>query len=344
MTTWNQLQQQQTLHIDGLAPAVDWQASIASGYACVMQGQAILRAEGEEAATFLHSQLSNDVVHLGSKEVRLAAYCTPKGRMLASFTMWKTAENILMQMSEELLPATQKRLQMYALRAKYKASPATELVSLGLGGAKALQVLATWFDAEQLAALAANSKIDHQQAQLGSLLRLSDSLGNPRYQWVLSEESAITVWPELAANLHPVASSMWELLAIHAGIARIVSATVEKFVPQMINFELVGGVNFKKGCYPGQEIVARSQYLGKLKRRMYLLHSEADNLASGMEVFSSVDPEQACGMLVNVARNPAGGMDCLAELKSALIEGGQLQVEQQNLQLLSLPYAFPTEQ
>lgn len=342
MTTWTQFQQ--SLQIDSVALSLDWQAVVAAGYLCAISGQAILRAEGDDAATFLHSQLTNDILHLGSNEVRLASYCTAKGRMLASFTMWKTAGQIFMQMSEELLPATQKRLQMYALRAKYKASPATDRVALGLGGEKALQVLATWFDAEQLATLAQNGKIDHPDAQFGSLLRLSDSLGNSRYQWLLAEDAALTVWPQLAASLNAVAAPIWDLLAIHAGIARIESATVEKFVPQMINFELVGGVNFKKGCYPGQEIVARSQYLGKLKRRMYLLHSEADNLAPGMEVFSSLDPEQPCGMLVNVARNPAGGMDCLAELKSALLEAGSLQVAEHALQLLALPYAFPTEQ
>ncbi len=347
MTTWTEFLQQQSLYLSAdtnNAFAPEWQSSLQAGFVCPIEGQAILVTEGDDAATFLHSQLTNDIVHLGSNEVRLASYCTAKGRMLASFTMWKSASQIFLQMSQELLPTIQKRLQMYALRAKFKVSPATELVALGLGGAQALQAVQPWFDAEQLAALLPNGKLDAVDAAYGALLRLPDSLGQVRLMWLLDQSHAANIWQAVATTLRPTAAPLWDLLAIHAGIARIESATVEKFVPQMINFELVGGVNFKKGCYPGQEIVARSQYLGKLKRRMYLVHSPLRTLSAGMEVFSTLDPDQPCGMLVNVAINPAGGSDCLVELKSAMIAEGQLQVGGDQLQMLALPYAFPTEQ
>ncbi|MBI3230637.1 MAG: folate-binding protein YgfZ [Burkholderiales bacterium] len=315
---------------------------MASGYLCTVPEQAILLATGDDAASFLHSQLSNDVLKLGEKEARLATYCNAKGRMLASFLMWKSGANIYLQMTQDLLPAMQKRLQMYALRAKIKLSPATELFALGLGGSKAQAALAPWFSG--LADLAVGGKLDATESCFGCVLRLADSLGQPRYQWLLAEAQALAVWPQLAAQLTAMPSEMWNLFAIHAGIARIEAATVEKFVPQMVNFELVGGVNFKKGCYPGQEVVARSQYLGKLKRRMYLAHSDASALAAGSEVFSSADPEQACGMVVNAAINPAGGVDALLELKSALINAGSLHVDSHPITLLTLPYALPNEE
>jgi folate-binding protein YgfZ len=152
------------------------------------------------------------------------------------------------------------------------------------------------------------------------VIRLADAFGAPRFLWLTSSATAQAALPALAAELALGGNAAWQLAAIHAGVPQVGAATQEQFVPQMINLELLGGVNFKKGCYPGQEIVARSQYLGKLKRRTSL--ASVDNAAAraGDEVFAVSDPDQPCGMVVNAAPNGLGGADLLVEMKLAALD------------------------
>ncbi|WP_410505641.1 YgfZ/GcvT domain-containing protein [Janthinobacterium sp.] len=298
-------------------------ADLADGFLAPIGELGLIGVAGEDAASFLHGQVSNDVEHLGTGEARLAAYCTPKGRILASFLMWRNDTSIFLQLPRAIQPPLQKRLQMFVMRAKAKlhdaGADAANAVILGLGGAKADAVLKTWF-----AALPGAPYAKLEQAE-GTLIRVADAFGAPRYQWLMSVETAHAVWPVLAAALAKGGGDAWRLAEIHAGVAQIGAATQEKFVPQMINFELLGGVNFKKGCYPGQEIVARSQYLGKLKRRTTLVSIADASAKAGDEVVATDDPGQPCGMLVNVAPNGAGGVDALVEMKLAAIELGTAQ-------------------
>jgi len=191
---------------------------------------------------------------------------------------------------------------------------------------------------------AAYGKTDNQY---GTLIRLADSRQTPRYQWITTIEQAISAWPLLTATLTAAATHSWHLTDIYAGVPNITKSTQEQFVPQMINFELIGGVNFKKGCYPGQEIVARSQYLGKLKRRSVLALVDGSDIHAGTEVFSSEDPGQPCGMIVNAA--PADGTHsaCLVEIKLAAADSGSIHVgsiDGPALQLQPLPYALAEPQ
>jgi folate-binding protein YgfZ len=159
----------------------------------------------------------------------------------------------------------------------------------------------------------------------------------------MSAETAQTVAAELADKLSVGDGDAWRLSEIHAGVPQITKATQEQFVPQMINFELLGGVNFKKGCYPGQEIVARSQYLGKLKRRTTLVGIADPAAAAGAEVFATADPEQPCGMIVNVAPNGNGGVDALVEMKLAAIEAASVRLGSADgapLTFLGMPYVL----
>jgi len=298
-----------------------------------------IAVSGEEAAQFLHNQLTNDVEHLGSAEARLAGYCSPKGRLLATFLMWKTADTILLQLPRQILPAVQKRLQMFVLRTKAKLNNASDdYVALGLAGEAVPSALAQWFPALPAAPF---SKTD---TEAGTLIRLPDAFGLPRYQWIATVDAAQNAWPVLTKVLPPAGTHAWRLTEIHAGIPQITQPTQEQFVPQMVNFELIGGVNFKKGCYPGQEIVARSQYLGKLKRRMMLASLDAQDVKAGTEVFSSADPEQPCGLIVNAERNHQGGTDCLVEVKVAAMDDGSIHlgsVQGPILRFSSLPYPLP---
>ena len=333
MSSWNELLAQPAAPLTTTALAV--------GFVAPITDLGLIALDGEESASFLHNQLTNDVEHLGLGEARLAGYCSPKGRLLASFLMWRTETTIFLQLSRDIQSAVQKRLSMFVLRAKTKLSDATEApanqVVLGLGGGLAEAVLQTWFDTLPAKPFA---KLDHP---LGTLIRVADAFGAARYQWLMSAEVAQTVASELADRLTVGGNQAWHLSEIHAGIPQIAKGTQEQFVPQMVNFELLGGVNFKKGCYPGQEIVARSQYLGKLKRRTTLVSIPDGTAAAGAEVFATADPEQPCGMIVNAAPNGHGGVDALVEMKLAAIEAASVRLGSAQgvaLEFLGMPYAL----
>jgi folate-binding protein YgfZ len=277
----------------------------------------LISITGDDAAAFLHNQLTNDVEHLGPTEARLAGYCSAKGRLLATFLMWKSADAVFLQLPRHLQAAVQKRLQMFVLRAKAKLADASDdKVALGIVGESAATLLAQWFPDVPATPYA------KAETEAGVLIRVPDAFGAPRYQWIAPVDMAQKAWPLLMQALPPLGTAAWRRTEINAGVPQITQPTQEQFVPQMINFELIGGVNFRKGCYPGQEIVARSQYLGKLKRRMVLATLATQDAKPGMEVFSGADPDQPCGMIVNAERNPSGGMDCLVELKLTALQDG----------------------
>jgi len=309
-------------------------ADLAAGFVAVVTSQGLIAVSGDDAATFLHSQLTNDVEHLGPDQVRLAGYCSPKGRLQASFHMWRTGDTIYLQLARDVQAALQKRLSMFVLRAKARLADASAgKVVLGLGGEAAGAALLHLFGALPGGPYA---KIEHE---LGTLLRVADAFGAPRYQWITNDVAAQAAWHGLTQTLAVAGDDAWQLSSIHAGVPQISAATQEKFVPQMVNFELLGGVNFKKGCYPGQEIVARSQYLGKLKRRTALASVAADTQAAA-DVFSVTDPDQPCGMIVNAAANGQGGTDVLVELKLAAL-GEEVRLGSAQgplLQFLTMPY------
>lgn len=284
----------------------------------------VIRASGPDAASFLHSQLTNDFANLGAAQARLAGYCSAKGRLLASFIAWRSGpEDILLACHASVLPATLKRLSMFVLRAKCKLSDATGEVPLyGVAG-----------DASIAAGLPVWGTRDADGSQL---IRLPDAGGVAR---------ALLVSPP-APPAQTLPLSTWQWLEMQSGVPIIEAATVEKFVPQMLNFELVGGVNFQKGCYPGQEIVARSQYRGTIKRRTFLFDVDAA-AAAGQEVFHSADPSQPAGLVACAAARPDGqGASALVEVKLAALDQGELHLGAPDGAMLhrrELPYAVPVE-
>jgi tRNA-modifying protein YgfZ len=343
MNKWLQFLLEQGARFDADSGALDFNSAATSAthssptrFVAPLTDLGLITLAGDDAASFLHSQITNDVEHLSPGEARLAGYCSPKGRLLATFLMWKTADTIFLQLPREIQPAVQKRLQMYVLRAKAKLNDGSEeYVALGIAGDDAAVILSKYFPSLPSAPY---TKVD---SEAGSLIRVADAAGQPRYQWIAAPDTAEKVWPELAAALPPAGQRAWRLANIEAGVPQIVQATQEQFVPQMINFELIGGVNFKKGCYPGQEIVARSQYLGKLKRRMVLATVDATDAKAGAEVFSAGEPEQPCGMIVNAERVSENASTCLVEIKLAAIDAGPVHLGSANgppLFIKPLPY------
>lgn len=342
MNPWQQFLIEQGNGIDSpsasASPAVDLRR-LEAGFVAPLTDLGLMVFAGEDAAKFLHSQLTNDVEHLGSTEARLAGYCSPKGRLLATFLVWRSADTVTLQLPREIQAAVQKRLQMFILRAKVKARDATdEYAILGLGGQAAGAALSPWFDTLPAAPY---MKID---ATAGTLIRVADAFGAPRYEWLAATEQAKAAWPQLLQTLPAIDAAAWRLGDILAGVPQVVQATQEQFVPQMINYEAIGGVNFKKGCYPGQEIVARSQYLGKLKRRMILATVDAGQASAGVELFSSADPEQPCGMVVNAEWCAPGKVALLAEIKTAALDAGTVHLGAADgapLIVQPLPYPLP---
>ncbi|WP_233829971.1 CAF17-like 4Fe-4S cluster assembly/insertion protein YgfZ [Paraburkholderia sp. ZP32-5] len=305
----------------------------------------VIDVTGEDAASFLHGQLTNDVQHLDAAHARLAGYCSAKGRLLASFLSWRSGDTIRLLVSKDVQAAVQKRLSMFVLRAKAKLADASgQLAVVGLAGdAGDLRgALSGVFDALPDGV---HVQVD---GTAGSLIRVPDALGRLRYLWIGPKAQVDALLPSLDGKLKRVSQAVWDWLDIRAGEPRITQPVVEQFVPQMVNYDVLGAVNFRKGCYPGQEVVARSQYRGTIKRRTSLatVAGEIDTVRPGAELFHSDDPGQPCGMIVNAASAQDGGVDLLVEIKLAALEGGSVHLGAADgpaLRFLPLPYGLPAE-
>lgn len=295
----------------------------------------VIAVRGADAVAFLHAQLTNDIEHLGPGRLELAGYCSAKGRLLAVIDCWRTADAVYLQLPREILPAIQKRLAMFVLRAKAKLEDASNehacLAVMGPGAATALA-------AAGLAAPAAG-----QSHAAGNVLvaRLRDAPGVAERFMLLAPAGEVQALRARLGALADMPAAAWWWSQVDAGIANVFAATQEKFVPQMINLEVLGGVNFKKGCYPGQEVVARSQYLGKLRRRMAIAHIDGETRA-GADVFTQTAGEPV-GTVVMAASAPQGGMDLLFEAPVDRTAGAVLlanKADGPRLDVRALPYTL----
>jgi hypothetical protein len=294
----------------------------------------VIRAFGEEADKFLQGQLTQDVVDMGLNQARLAAFCNPKGRMQASFVVLKQSrEEILLICSQDLIGMTVKRLSMFVMRAKVKLTDATDDFALyGVAGS-AIQSFTDMTSSPC-------TKVD---SETGSLAFLYPGAGCPRAIWYAPAGSPAPEGERLDLET-------WNWLEVQSGVAMVTRPIFEAFVPQMLNYESVDGVNFKKGCYPGQEIVARSQFRGTLKRRAYLAHADTA-LEIGQEVFHVHDADQPCGIIAAAAPSPAGGFDAIVSMQTSAATDALVHISKQQLTagksssvtltllpLLALPY------
>ncbi|MBP9907385.1 MAG: folate-binding protein YgfZ [Rhodoferax sp.] len=271
----------------------------------------LIRVQGDDAAKFLHGQLTQDFVLLGMAQARLAAFCNAKGRMQASFIGFKrSATDILLVCSQDVLAPTLKRLSLFVMRAKARLSDASaEFDVYGLAGETCIQAIQT--TAVKLDDIWAKADFESQ-----TLVRLYPADGVPRGLWVTPVGSASPAGPAMANEL-------WAWSEVRSAIATITAPVVEIFVPQMLNYESVGGVNFKKGCYPGQEVVARSQFRGTLKRRAYLAHCTT-LLQAGEPLFVPDEASQPCGSVVQAAAAPTGGFDAIVSMQISAFEADQV--------------------
>jgi hypothetical protein len=284
-------------------------------FVAVLDHLGVLQVSGEDAASFLQGQLSVDVQGLRPRESTFGAYCTPKGRMLASFLLWRDETGFLAAVSRDLAAATQKQLSKFVLRSKVKVLDASDAIVLaGAAGPESGRALS---------------------AAPGTPLRLSDG----RLLHALSAAAA----PGILSGIELADATRWRWLDIRAGLPWITAATRDQLIPQMANLELIGGVSFDKGCYTGQEIVARTQHLGAVKRRMFLANVAAP-ARPGDALYSDDLGAQASGMVINAEPSPEGGYDLLAAAHTSSRERSTVHLQSPGgpaLRFLPLPYAIP---
>jgi folate-binding protein YgfZ len=293
----------------------------------------VIAASGADALTFLQAQLTNDVAHLAPGQMQLNGYCTAKGRLLATFHQWRNGDDVMLRLPREILPAVLKRLSMFVLRAKVKlvdASDAWRTVAvLGNGIAGFAQR-----DGAQLPAAPWTGVVDGERR-----IDRVPGTGDVADRFLITLPSTAEL-PKWCAGLPETQAGAWWWSEIEAAVPTVFAATQEKFVPQMINFEVLGGVNFRKGCYPGQEIVARSQYLGKLKRRMQRAQVELDGVQAAADVYRSGE-EQPIGTVVMAAPSPRGGTELLFEVPVDRLQDSTIHLVSSTgpaLALRGLPY------
>ncbi|MCB1754773.1 MAG: folate-binding protein YgfZ [Gammaproteobacteria bacterium] len=303
--------------------------------------RSLIRVSGDDAQSFLHGQFSNDLHRLDGSNSQLSSYSTPKGRVLALFRIMRLGEDYYLDLPAELGDAFVKRLQMFVMRAKVVIESLAEThIGIGLSGEAAAGLL----ESAGLDVPPAVNACRESRSRDCIVCRVPGVV--PRFVVFAPLTAAEALWDELAATAIPASTNFWILQQIDAGQPEIYSETRESFVAQMINLQLIDGVNFKKGCYPGQEVIARLQYLGKLKRRMYRLEADAAECSPATPVFAEGSDEPA-GEIVDSALNPQGRLHVLAVLKSDLVtQDAGLHLGEPDgpaLRRLDLPYSLDEE-
>jgi hypothetical protein len=291
----------------------------------------LIKVDGADAQKFLQGQLTNDVREVTSERSQFSAWCTPKGRVFINFRLLKHENAYFLILPRECVEATLTRLKMYILRAPVhlediseqwtifgmmNTSPLTDC----LNSTPPLVVNAT-------VATATTIFLHHQNTP-------------PRY--LLITQTPQPLWQCLSQKIAPVSTTLWQLLEILAAIPQILPITSDEFVPQMINYQALGGISFKKGCYTGQEIVARMQYLGSLKRRMYLVKINTTALPQAGDSLFLDNEEQSVGKIVNAQKYPDGGVIALAVIQIDSVQS-QKSIHWQSQQgdvltIMELPY------
>lgn len=297
---------------------------------CDLSHLGLLELDGADAFTFLQGQVTNDVKQLNGAHAHYSGYCNPKGRLLALFLAFAHRDHLHLQMPRTLIEPIAKRLRMYVMRSKVNIKDVSEsIIKIGLQGAHAKELLNTLFDSVPQNAF---DLVTHDNSALLKLPGVT-----PRFEIFTDIENAQNIWQALSKQAKTVDADYWEHLEILAGIPEVYPATQEAFVPQMLNLDLLNGINFKKGCYTGQEIVARTHYLGTVKRRTQLAHIDASAQPNnGDDVVNS--SQEIVGKVVRCAAAANGGYDLLVEARLESVETGQLMLGSDALSIRQLPY------
>lgn len=298
---------------------------------------ALIEISGDDATDFLQGQLTNDIKLVTENLGQLSAYCNPKGRILANFRIFKRGEHYFLRLRADTLEATLKRLRMFVMRSKVELTDSSDtLVRIGIAGSDATNKLSSLFKKIPNVVDEAISENDI------TLIRLHGDL--PRYEAHGPVEQIKELWQQLKIDATLIGENSWNILTIRAAIPEVVAETVEAFVPQMVNLQAINSLSFTKGCYPGQEVVARMHYLGKLKRRLFHGSLESETLPEPAQaILSSHENEQKVGQIVTASWSTDKKIEFLAVLQIEKAEKGGLYLDDSNkpcLQLAELPYSL----
>lgn len=325
--------------VDGFGDALaEAQAAAEGDVVADLSHFSLLRIGGADATNFLQGQFSNDVRRVTDEASQLNSYCSPKGRMLATFRLFRRGDDFYLLTPAELIESVATRLRKFVLMSKVTIDDVSdEVARIGISGTAAETKLRDHVGDLPDAA----DTVSHN----GDLSILHVPGPQPRYLVVGTDEAVRGVWEAVAGAATPVGADAWGLLDVRAGLPSVYTDTVEAFVPQMANMQLVGGVSFRKGCYPGQEIVARMQYLGQLKRRMYLAHAETDERPlPGTPIHADgSESGQGTGKVVDARPAPNGGYDLLAVIVIDKAENATVHLRDAAgpvLAIRPLPYPF----
>lgn len=301
---------------------------------CDLSHFGLVGVSGEDAASFLQGQLTNDIQQVTDSRSQLSAYCTPQGRVLATFFITKRQGVYYLSVARDLLEPTLKRLRMYVMRSKVALEDASaSLVHFGYAAPEGDR---------RLADILGKVPTDpYDTVQLGNLTIMRQPAPIPRFKILGELDEAKKLWQNLNVNAACVGRSSWEYFNVMSGVPMVTLASSEAWVPQMINMHLIDGVSFNKGCFPGQEIVARLKYLGKSKRQMYRIGIPhcVKAPAVGTAISSGNDPE--AGSILNATLNPDGHVEALAVMKIAETQH-KLSMGEYAVQVLDLPYTLET--
>lgn len=305
---------------------------------CDLSHYGLISIDGDDAADFLQGQLTNDVRDISEQHSQLSAYCTHKGRMLANFRAFKRDNSFYLRLPLSLLEPTLKRISMFILMSKVSIKDSSNaLVRLGVSGPTA---------DEHLSSLISNLPKEVDDAVQSNGYTVIKVAGpHPRYEVYGDLAPMQKLWGNLDVHAAPAGAGAWEMLDIQAGIPTIYPETSEAFVPQMANMQVINGVSFQKGCYTGQEVVARMQYLGKLKRRMFRVNVDTNDLVNPGDKLFSADSSsaQGAGQIVSAQQDPDGGYSALAVMNISDMESGKVQLHDENGPAISvedLPYSI----
>jgi folate-binding protein YgfZ len=315
------------------APSDELQAARLGPVISDLSQLGLICAAGADVNAFLQGQLSSDIRQLDGDHAQVSSYNSPKGRVLATLLLFRIGELVFLQLPRELAEPIRKRLSMFVLRSKVQLTDASgDFVRFGVAGQQAERLVTS------VLGTAPSSTLEVTHGDGCSAIRLPGD----RFELVASPVRGPVLWRELETQARPAGAPAWDWLEIQAGIPTITLPTQDRFVAQMINLERIGGVSFQKGCYPGQEIVARTQYLGAIKRRAYLAHVSCDPIpAPGHSLFSADLGEQPSGTVLNAAPAPGGGFDLLAVIQVASAQGEPIHLGAPSgpvLELRPLPY------
>lgn len=302
---------------------------------------AVIEASGDDVIEFLQGQLSNDIKLVTEKTGQLSAYCNPKGRIMATFRIFKRNGLLFLRLHSNIAESTLKRLRMFVMRSKVELHDRSdELSRIGVAGTDATAKLSEIFKN-----LPKNTDESSTENDL-TIVKLSGLI--PQYEVYGPLEQVKQLWENLQTNGVAVGENSWNLLTIRAAIPEIVAETVEAFVPQMVNLQAINGLSFTKGCYPGQEVVARMHYLGKLKRRLFICSAETDELPiPGEAVMTGDENEQKVGQIVSSSWSSNNKIEFLAVLQIEKAQNNELHIKSSkgpSIQLDQLPYTLENEE